>query len=108
MQIFLPLALIANAPSDFSQANWIAMSIAIQQIRRPQARQHPNRADELVEFASPRSALAPKLHTSADSRNSYAHGAAHHFPSHPNTPSATAPEPPAVTRRTRRTASNNS
>ena len=32
---------------------------------------------------------------SADSRNSYAHGAADHFAGHPDTPSATAPEPPA-------------
>jgi len=62
----------------------------------------PNKADELVEFASPRSDLAPRLHTNADSRNSYAHGAADHVPSHPNTPSATAPEPPAVPHRTRR------
>ena len=53
----------------------------------------PNKADELLEFASPRFDLAPRLHTNADSRNSYAHGAADHVPSHPSTPSATAPEP---------------
>ena len=58
----------------------------------------PNKADELVEFASPRSDLAPRLHTNADSRNSYAHGAADHVPSHPNAPSATAPEQATVTR----------
>jgi hypothetical protein len=60
------------------------------------------RATRLVEFATSGSALAPRLHASADSRNSYAHGAADHFPSHPNAPSATAPEPPAVTRHARR------
>jgi hypothetical protein len=50
-------------------------------------------ADEFVEFASPHFVIlnAP---ASADSMNSYAHGAARHLFSRPNTPSATAPEPP--------------
>ena len=83
---------------------------SVQQIRRRETQNSaaagspaPNRADELVEFASPRSALAPHAHASADSRNSYAHGAADHVPSHPYIPSATAPEPPpAATGRARR------
>ena len=57
-----------------------------------------------MEFAAPRSALPPRLHASADSTNSYAHAAGSHLTSHPNIPSAAAPEPPAVPRRPRRTA----
>jgi len=41
---------------------------------------------------------SPHLNTSADSTNSYAHGAADHVARRPSLLSATAPEPPAVPR----------
>src|SRR6187551_89752 len=94
-QIYEPVAFTDNSPLDLQSIKFDTKNSAAA------GSPAPNRADELVEFASPRCVLAPRLHASAESTNSYAHGAADHFPSHPNTPSATAPEPPAATRRTR-------
>ena len=59
----------------------------------------PIRAYELVEFVTRHSALAPNLHASADSRNSYAHAAGSLLTRRANIPSAAAPEPPRCTRR---------
>jgi len=54
----------------------------------------PKKADELVESAASHSALAPHLHASADSTNSYAHAAGSLLTRRANIPSAAAPEPP--------------
>src|SRR6187431_976371 len=76
-QIFLSLAFTVTSLADFQSSKFTGSNSTNSAAAGSPA---PNRADELVEFASPRSALAPHVHASADSRNSYAHAAAYHFP----------------------------
>ena len=60
-----------NSPK-FAQTNSTDSAAAVSPVQQT--------ADELVDFASDHSALAHRIHASAKSTNSYAHGAADHSP----------------------------